>query len=389
VAHAGDASQATVRRVANHTSGLARHAQLFYLDEVRRPPMPELIRRYGHLVRPPGETYEYSNFGYGVLSHLIERVAGKSFPEHLRREVFLPLGMTHSAVGDEPHLRRHYAVKYGADQYPAPPYESGHPGAGDVHSSIHDLLRFGQFHLGHLLEGQKRILKPETVEAMHRATARVNASEGYGIGWYDVPDHRGRRMIYHAGNTSYSTAMLMLFPEDDLCLVAATNFSTDLPVRVTQWLAGALLPGYDDKAKAGSPTPEAPPEPYKPAAEWLGHWTGSIDLGDLGDERRLDVEMWFPESGEIQLQMKGQLRTLVNGARFEEGYLRGSVGGDIGTDDANRRRPYNLHLKLKNRGEALNGSITATSLAGKRVGSVLSYWIELKRAPPEAERPTP
>jgi CubicO group peptidase (beta-lactamase class C family) len=381
-AHIGDADKATVRRVANHTSGLPRHSQLFYLDELRRPPMPELIRRYGHLLREPGETYEYSNFGYGVLSHLIERVSGSAFPEFLRREVFLPLGMTHTAVGNEPHLAKHYAVKYGADRYPAPLYESGHPGAGDVHSSIHDLLLFGLSHLKHLQADQKRVLKDESIDLMQHPGVSIDAEESYGLGWYIRPNHYGYRMVYHTGNTSYSTAILMLFPKEDLCIVAATNSSTDLPVRVSRWIQSALLPGYAERSKqAEERSNEAAAPPYKPTAEWLGHWIGSIDTSD----HKIDVEMWFLESGDIHLQMKGQLRTLVNGARIEGGYLRGSVGGDIGTDDANRRRPYNLHLKLKNRGEALNGSITATSLAGRRVGSVLSYWVELKRAAPESK----
>ena len=58
----GDAKQATLRRLANHTSGLPLHYQFFYDDEsYPRPPMAESIRRFGKLIATPGETYQYAN----------------------------------------------------------------------------------------------------------------------------------------------------------------------------------------------------------------------------------------------------------------------------------------------------------------------------------------
>ena len=57
-ARVGDAAQATVRRVASHTSGLPLHYQFFYVDEpYRRPSMDETILRYGNLVTVPGEQF--------------------------------------------------------------------------------------------------------------------------------------------------------------------------------------------------------------------------------------------------------------------------------------------------------------------------------------------
>ena len=72
MARVGNAGDATVRRVANHTSGLPLHYQFFYADEpYRRPAMDETIRRYGNLVTAPGERYQYSNLGYGVIDYVI------------------------------------------------------------------------------------------------------------------------------------------------------------------------------------------------------------------------------------------------------------------------------------------------------------------------------
>lgn len=63
----GNPDDVTVRRVANHTSGLPRHEHFYGASELsRKPTMEESIRRYGNIVTLPGERYRYSNIGYGI-----------------------------------------------------------------------------------------------------------------------------------------------------------------------------------------------------------------------------------------------------------------------------------------------------------------------------------
>ena len=91
---AGDTSKATVRSIANHSSGLPPHYQYFYEGEPFRPPnMDEVILHYGILVRPPGERYEYSNLGYGILGEVISRAMGQPYRDFIRQEVFAKLGL--------------------------------------------------------------------------------------------------------------------------------------------------------------------------------------------------------------------------------------------------------------------------------------------------------
>jgi CubicO group peptidase (beta-lactamase class C family) len=46
----------------------------------------------------PGEKWEYSNTGYAVLSSIIEKVSGVSYHDFLAKNVFIPLGMSHTFV---------------------------------------------------------------------------------------------------------------------------------------------------------------------------------------------------------------------------------------------------------------------------------------------------
>src|SRR5262249_16623262 len=92
----------------------------------------------------------------------------------------------------------------------------------------------------------------------------------------------------------------------------------------------------------------------------------------------LDFKLLFQPDGDVHAQLGTQLKTLLNRVQFRDGYLSGVFTSDIGTEDANRTR-YSLALMLKLRGAVLNGSMTAHSLPGRRIGNGLTHWVELKK----------
>src|SRR5439155_18206289 len=197
---AGDAAQATVRRVANHSSGLPLHYQFFYADDPYRPPsMDETILRYGNLVTAPGETYQYSNLGFGILDYVIARVSGRTYEDFMREEVFVKLGLTHTSVGLGPGLNRYEAVRYGPDGLAIPFYDFDHRGASAVYASAHDLVRFGLFHLKAHLPDQKAILSDESIDAMHAPTMNSGKNAGYGVGWATADLPNGYHVVSHTG----------------------------------------------------------------------------------------------------------------------------------------------------------------------------------------------
>ncbi|RPJ85305.1 MAG: class A beta-lactamase-related serine hydrolase, partial [Acidobacteria bacterium] len=135
-----NAADATVTHILNHTSGLPLHYSAFYLDEPQRQPpaFTESIRRYGILVHPPGAVYQYANFAFGLVDHIITKVSGRAFREFMKTEVFLPLGLTRTSIDVEPGLEDYQAVRYDTRGNPVPFYISDHPGASQVYSSAHD-----------------------------------------------------------------------------------------------------------------------------------------------------------------------------------------------------------------------------------------------------------
>lgn len=369
----GDPAAATVRRVANHTAGLPLHYQFFYEDEpYRAPSRDETILRYGNAVTAPGERYHYSNLGYGILDYVISRVSGKSYGDFMRTEVFVPLGLPHMSVDVDPGMRKQQAVRYGTDGLPIPFYGFDHPGGSAIYASAHDLVRFAMFHLKSRLPDQKPILSDATIEEMQRPTADAGNGQGYGVGWLTAEYAGGRRSISHTGGMGGVSTSLRLFPADQIAIVVLTNAGSH-PVAgmVMDEIVKTLLPNLARRPSAAAP---AGASRFEPPGELIGTWTGKVHT----HRAPLDFTLEIKTDGDVHARLANQLQTLLNRVALRDGYLTGTMMGDIGTEDASRT-PHTLSVTLKLRGSVMVGGITAMSLPAKRVGNALTHWVELKK----------
>ena len=376
---AGDARQATVRRVANHSSGLPLHAQFFVRngnDTV--PSYDETIQHYGIIVTPPGQRFQYSNMGYGVMGYVASRVSGKSYAEFMRDSVFRKLGLTNTLVDVAPGPDQGAAVRYDEKGKPIPLYDSDHPGASAVYSSAHDLIRFGMFHLKDHLADQAAILSDASIDEMHRPTmgvgnARTNNGNGYGIGW-GVGDSRadGYLTLAHGGGMAGVSTELMLVPSEDIAVVVLINArDNDSAYPIANAILKVLLPKWQMPVK---PQPE--PAPFRPDASLLGTWSGTLHTYQGESPAILKI---LPDS-EPQVKLGTGLASLLNHAQFQDGELTGQAWGDLGIEDAQRRQGYTLQFTLNRRGDILSGPASASSVAGGSVSrGTLTQWLELKK----------
>ncbi len=366
----GHLEEATVRRVASHTSGLPLHYQFFYEDEqFRPPPREETISRYGKLLTLPAELYNYSNLGYGVLDHLITRVSGKPYPEFLRDEVFAPLGLSHTAINPPQISEDLVAVRYSSEGNPLPFYDFDHPGGSAAYSSAHDLIRFALFHMNGPSADQPSILSDATRIAMKQP----DEGRSYALGWSRGDAANQPATNGHSGGMGGVSTLMTLVPERNVALVVLSNSSSRYPSRIQRMLLHELLP--DD-----FPVPAAPernssePAEFVPTQELLGEWGGEIETYQGNRSLALRVEAF----GRVQVRFQESEWIALNEVQFEDGFLRGHFPADIGTEDASRR-PHNLRLYLKLRGDRLNGACTALSLPAEKIGNALSHWVELTK----------
>ncbi len=384
----GDADKATIRSIANHTSGLPLHYQFFYADEpYSRPSMDETIRRYGNLVRAPGERVQYSNLGFGILDYLIVRLSEKSYRDFMREEVFQPLGMFQSSVDLTPQLEANQAVRYGADGVPYPFYDFDHPGGSAIYASAHDLVRFGLLHAGCLMSDMRQILKPETLVAMRTPVNGPDEPYLFGVGWRCEVDTDGVQVISHSGGMGGVSTALLIAPEQHVSVTALANFGCNLPHRVAEEMLAYLLPDVGKRrseARERRKEEEAAKPPYKwePVEEIIGEWIGTVQVYD----RELPLTITVKPYGDVHVKLDNQLTALVNEPKFRDGNFVGIFVGDLDVEDVNRR-PHRLHLDLKWRGEEMTGCAIAVThiergeggASGRRMGNALSFPCRLQR----------
>ena len=295
----GDASEATVRRILHHTSGLPMYWNFYYAGGSRhRPPLETTIQRYARLVSKPGEGYNYSNLGYAVLEYIIEQVSEKPYPEFLAAEVFKPLKLSRAEIFSAPPERPGVAEKYNSTLALVPYCDHNTRGASAIYATAHDLALFLLLHLGRLQPAQKAILKPDSITAMQRSRDPDVRYSSYAFGW-ETGRRFGYPIITHGGVIDGCRAHLAMVPGEGLAAVVLINGETQPSIQVCDWIFAALLPEYARNLGAahfggGSSTP---PSAFRPPAGLIGTWVGTIRTHEGDVPVRLVVE----NNGKIEL----------------------------------------------------------------------------------------
>ncbi len=355
VAHIGDANDATVRRIGNHSAGLPEHYSFFYANEPwHKPSADETIRDFGGLFTPPGEHYEYSNLGYGILDDVVTRVSGESFAEYMQQAVFLPLGMTRTTIGSNGAFSPYEAVRYGDDGLPIPLYETDHDGASSGWSSADDLLRFGMFTLKLHLPNQVPILTDASIDMMREPTVDEGNGNGdaYGLGW-ETRYRSGYRLVEHTGDMPGAAAVLRTVPDRGVVVVVLSNAEDfDFVDAVADQILGIVLPDWRLPPTQG----DQPPVDFVPSAAFVGRWKGSVAIPGAELPMALDILA----SGDVRVRFGHRQEVIVTHPRLtRDGYFRGSAAGDLRIPGG-LRRPYTVGFRLKLRDDdRLTGEITA------------------------------
>jgi CubicO group peptidase (beta-lactamase class C family) len=249
---AGGASPpVTIRNLLHHTSGLSQASGRENLadGDASTDALERNVRRLA-TARPTvsAETeFQYSNANYDVLGLIVQTVAGQSFENYIRTQVFAPLAMQHSFMSASDAQRAGLATGY----YPwfgvvAPtemPYvPSGLP-SGFMISSAEDMTHSL---IAHLNGGRYRdvaLLSSEGMLELHRPVASMGPWWDYAMGWsvhylFDAQAAGGTAgasgipppvVIDHDGEESTFRSYMALVPDGGWGVVALMN-TNDLTV---------------------------------------------------------------------------------------------------------------------------------------------------------------
>ena len=214
--------EATVRQLLSHQGGLASEwpepledagdddDALLRLTQGRPALLP---------VRP-GELFSYCNAGFWFVAAGIARKLGTSFEDALRARVLEPLGLHSTDFAAKAPASGHNQVEKGAAEHiPAEqPYPRVRRPGGGLLSSVGDLLRFAQHHLG-----GPGPLTGDSIAEMQQAFSDGPGFR-YGLGWFLWETHAGRA-VGHPGSVLGYESLLRLIPGERLAVAALSNSS--------------------------------------------------------------------------------------------------------------------------------------------------------------------
>ena len=165
----------TLRHIMTHTAGFENgtYGYLIVSDPDRIMPLAAALERYQpERVVPPGTRVAYSNWATALAGLIVANVSGMEFNDYVEKNIFAPLGMTHSTFDEplppnlEPFMAKAYA--YEAGKYEERAYEiiSNFGPAGAAAVSAPDMVKFARALLNGGEYAGARILRPETLQQM-------------------------------------------------------------------------------------------------------------------------------------------------------------------------------------------------------------------------------
>ena len=246
--------QVTLIQLSMQNSGLPRLPDNLKPANVENPyadytvaQLYDFLKRH-ELRRDPGEQYEYSNLGVGLLGHALALRAGKSYEELLRERVLAPLGMTSTAVVLTPAMQRVVSHGHTADGDVTSLWDIPTlAGAGALRSSMADMMRFLDANLN----------PPNTplgraIAASHEHRFRSNPALSLGLNWHRV-FFRGDTLIFHNGGTGGFRTMLAWNPKTRAGAVLLGNAAADNEDMVRHLLIGTPLATIAAQPEAALP----------------------------------------------------------------------------------------------------------------------------------------
>ena len=212
----------TIRQLLNHSSGIPSFTDEHTHSEWRAEPhtTASLLARFSAqpLEFKPGAEFDPSNSGYAVLGAVIEAVTGASYGEFVQREIFGPLAMERSTVGEPPaKASQANGYLFSEDEqllrfHRAHLDLSSFGAAGNIVTTADDLSRWAIA----LFEG--RVLEEETLDLMLTAANE----DGYALGW--IPEREfGQDVVSHPGGTEGINAAIRYYRGDRTLILAIAN----------------------------------------------------------------------------------------------------------------------------------------------------------------------
>jgi CubicO group peptidase (beta-lactamase class C family) len=208
------------------------------------------------IVFAPGSRWEYSNTAYAILASIVEKLSGQTFAAFLAKNIFQPLGMTHTRIYNTrrslkdtiPNYAYGYVYNDSLKKHAMPDsvpdfkfviYLDGIQGDGVVNSTTADLLTWDRAVKNHTLLNevtQQEMLKEQ-------ALADTVKKVYYGFGVFLEKTEAGMIISHSGGWPGYTTFLARNAALDQTFIILSNNSSNSpaLTKALQQLLNGQTL----------------------------------------------------------------------------------------------------------------------------------------------------
>ena len=216
----------TIRSILSHHSGLPTDLNKGMWTE---EPFTKVAQRLSeeYAAFPPNLVFSYSNVGFTLLGHLVEKVAEVPYADYMHNHIFRPWRMGSSSMGSRPGTEERIAKGYrnGEEQELLPIRDLP---AVALYTSASDLGDFLQAVLSGAIGSSSSPLSREAFEEMlepQNEDVPLDFNVLNGLGWFleDGTISGGGGVVRHGGTTLCYSSELIMLPEKGLGIAVLAN----------------------------------------------------------------------------------------------------------------------------------------------------------------------
>jgi CubicO group peptidase (beta-lactamase class C family) len=237
----------TLRHLMHHTSGLRDQWALLGLagwrysqDLITDDDVMSVVVRQKALNFRPGEKELYSNTGFTLLALVVKRVSGMSLREYTSKNIFEPLGMTHTHFRDDhEEVIKHDALGYeqGTDGKPFRMSLTNFDttGATSLHTTVVDLQLWDE-NFYHPRVGGADFTRQMQEKGKLNSGKEQDYASGLSIGTY-----KGLVTVGHGGADAGYRSDMERFPEQHFGAAVLCNAAEAAPGSLLRQVADIVL----------------------------------------------------------------------------------------------------------------------------------------------------
>jgi CubicO group peptidase (beta-lactamase class C family) len=199
------------------------------------------------------KNYGYQNVMVGLMGNIFEKVTGKTLSELYREELFQPLGLNETTMGERtPPSFWQKLVGFFKKKDPQPTFHDRYlgkvrylpngnpliytlPASSGIISTGHDIGNWLIFLLNNGQVNGKSLISERNLNQMRVPRVNVPTRGGrqfpkdrvtkvdYGMGWF-IHDYAGVPILSHMGGMAGTRSFILIIPQENLGVAILTNF---------------------------------------------------------------------------------------------------------------------------------------------------------------------